>query len=450
MKNQNICLSRLSLNTDSSHFVKAERHNDTPPILWMYSALFPHFGIPSELDYPINKGVPLAAIEFFEFELGFSRIWEHLDMDKRVGEQPFPKKIVFSHDNGYLLYLDTGWLNDSNQDSRTQELLRKIEGYDDLSTSDKESAINSLCISRSGRGKSNEKSYLYIDQISLYVPCPSKRRAKEFNKMIEQLNAYMSVNDTDAKNHSDNAKIHMLVKEDYDMYFQDFDVSKFTPVLEHADVFYGDGFDDYNKQLLKKLEEEKKGVVLFHGSPGTGKTHYIRHLLKELTVLQKRVIYIPPTLVEAMTDPGLVSFLTTNIIEEERDTILLIEDAEPLLESREEQGGIRTTGISNLLNSTDGLLNDVLGLVVICTFNTELRNIDKALLRPGRLLARKEFKKIKKENLGEAATILGVKLDAEEIPNDSYSVAELINLKKEKAVLLHDHEEEKRTIGFGN
>ena len=449
MKNH-ICLSRFTLDGDSSHFTKAERHNDTPPILWMYSKVFPHRGIPSELDYPINKGVPLGAISFIEFELGFERIWEHLDMDKRVGDKPFAKKMVFAHTDGYLMYVDTGWVNESNQDSRAQELLRKIENFKDLDIDDKESALESLNISREGKGKSNEHSYLYIDQISLYVPCPGKRRVNSFNKLMTQLNAYMSVNDTDSRNHSDNAKIHMLVKEDYDMYFQDFDVSKFTPVIKNADLFYGDGFGKFNKKLLNKLESEKKGVVLFHGSPGTGKTHYIRHLLKELTVLQKRVIYIPPTLVEAMTDPGLVSFLTTNIIEEERDTILLIEDAEPLLESREDQGGIRTTGISNLLNSTDGLLNDVLGLVVICTFNTELKNIDKALLRPGRLLARKEFKKIKIDNLEKAAKIIGVKL-GDDIPDDSYSVAELINLKQDKAVLLHDHEvKDRRSIGFGN
>ena len=88
-------------------------------------------------------------------------------------------------------------------------------------------------------------------------------------------------------------------------------------------------------------------------------------------------------------------------------------------------------------------------LIMDGTFNTELKNIDKALLRPGRLLARKEFKKIKTKNLKKAAKIIGVNLP-DDIPNDSYSIAELINLKQDKAVLLHDHEDIKRsTIGFG-
>jgi hypothetical protein len=446
MKNKQLIYPSTS--DDSGHYLKGERHTDHPPILWMYSKVFnKEYGIPTELCYPINKGVTLTVMEFIEFELGFSRMWEQLDLDKKVGDKPFARKAVFVRDDGYMIYVDTSWLNESSQDSRALELLDKIKKLSDIDDLSKESAMASVHIAK--HTNKTGSTYLYVNDIILYTPSPYLRDDKTFNKLMNTLNAYMSVNDTDTKNHCNNAKIHMLVKEDYDMYFQDFDVSKFTPVLEHPDVFYGDGFGDYNKQLLSKLEDERKGVVLFHGSPGTGKTHYIRHLLKELTVLEKRVIYIPPTLVEAMTDPGLVSFLTTNIIEEERDTILLIEDAEPLLESREDQGGIRTTGISNLLNSTDGLLNDVLGLVVICTFNTELKNIDKALLRPGRLLARKEFKKIKKENIGKAAEILGINIDSEDIPSESYSIAELINLKKEKAVLLHDHEETRRTIGFG-
>lgn len=446
MKNKQFNFSAINMSEDNSHFLKPERHSDTPPVLWLYSRLHPGMGIPSELDYPMNKGVTLSVMDFIEIELGFERVWEYLDMDLKVGDKPFAKKAMFMRRDGYAIYVDTAWVNESSQDSRTLDLLNKIKNFKDLDDISKESALANINVSKNNTKLGN--SYLYVDRFTVYTPCPSERNNKSFNDLMKKINDYMAVNDADSQKHSTNAKIHMLVKEDYDMYFQDFDVSKFTPVLEHADVFYGDGFSKYNDQLLSKLDEERKGVVLFHGSPGTGKTHYIRHLLKELTILEKRVIYIPPTLVEAMTDPGLVSFLTTNIIEEERDTILLIEDAEPLLESREEQGGIRTTGISNLLNSTDGLLNDVLGLVVICTFNTELKNIDKALLRPGRLLARKEFKKIKIENLEKAAKIIGVKLN-EDIPNDSYSIAELINLKQDKAVLLHDHEENRRTIGFG-
>ena len=60
---------------------------------------------------------------------------------------------------------------------------------------------------------------------------------------------------------------------------------------------------------------------MLHGEPGTGKTYYFRHLLSEIAPKQK-VIYIPPYLVEMISQPRFVDFLT-----EEKGAILMIEDA---------------------------------------------------------------------------------------------------------------------------
>jgi ATP-dependent 26S proteasome regulatory subunit len=43
------------------------------------------------------------------------------------------------------------------------------------------------------------------------------------------------------------------------------------------------------------------------------------------------------------------------------------------------------------LNITNGLLNDITKIQVIATFNMDKKNIDKALLRPGRLLKEHKF-----------------------------------------------------------
>lgn len=45
-----------------------------------------------------------------------------------------------------------------------------------------------------------------------------------------------------------------------------------------------------------------------------------------------------------------------------------------------------------LLNLTDGLLGESLGVQIVATFNTDVKNIDKALLRKGRLSNIYEFK----------------------------------------------------------
>jgi ATP-dependent 26S proteasome regulatory subunit len=47
-----------------------------------------------------------------------------------------------------------------------------------------------------------------------------------------------------------------------------------------------------------------------------------------------------------------------------------------------------------LLNLTDGLMGDFVNIKFICTFNTDIKNIDQALLRKGRITCKYEFKKL--------------------------------------------------------
>jgi ATP-dependent 26S proteasome regulatory subunit len=66
----------------------------------------------------------------------------------------------------------------------------------------------------------------------------------------------------------------------------------------------------------------------------------------------------------------------------------VIEDAEELITSRDE---VRNSNLSMLLNLTDGLMGESLGIQIVATFNTNVTNIDKALLRKGRLSTIYEF-----------------------------------------------------------
>jgi ATP-dependent 26S proteasome regulatory subunit len=64
--------------------------------------------------------------------------------------------------------------------------------------------------------------------------------------------------------------------------------------------------------------------------------------------------------------------------------------------------------LSFLLNLTDGLLADSLGIQIIATFNTELKNIDKALLRKGRLSAIYEFKALATDRANKLLQSIGI------------------------------------------
>jgi len=171
-------------------------------------------------------------------------------------------------------------------------------------------------------------------------------------------------------------------------------------------------------------------------------TFYIRHLLSKISETDN-VLYFPPTMVNTITDPGFVNFINTWVNDNEKSCILLIEDAEPLLVSRDTDE--RNIGITNLLNLTDGLLNDIFGIKIICTFNTSLNNLDKALLRPERLIARKEFTPLSKERGLKLAE--KIKIDKERIKNDM-TLADIYSIKKNTEVLLHNVDTNKKTIGF--
>jgi ATP-dependent 26S proteasome regulatory subunit len=86
------------------------------------------------------------------------------------------------------------------------------------------------------------------------------------------------------------------------------------------------------------------------------------------------------------------------------DSILVIEDAENVIRDRMSEENL---SVANLLNISDGLLSDCLNLQVICTFNTNISRIDKALLRKGRIIAKYEFKPLQIKKAELISEILG-------------------------------------------
>ena len=149
---------------------------------------------------------------------------------------------------------------------------------------------------------------------------------------------------------------------------------------------------------------------------------------------------MPPNMVDHLVDPMFMTFLTRQVQHWSSDgnfCVLLIEDAEPLLAKRQE--GVRIQGITNLLNMSDGLLNDMLNLQIICTFNVDLRKLDSALLRPGRLIARKEFKALSELDANLLAQRLGIK----HVFTAPATLGEIYALRKNQNILIHDVEPDK-------
>ncbi|HOG19288.1 MAG TPA: AAA family ATPase [Salinivirgaceae bacterium] len=156
-----------------------------------------------------------------------------------------------------------------------------------------------------------------------------------------------------------------------------------TPKLSIKDNYNNDLLPIHKTILNRLQKKDDKGLVLLHGKPGTGKTSYLRYLIGQL---DKNVIFLPPNMATLITEPGLVELLMDN-----KNSIFVIEDAENILIDRNQSG---SSAVSALLNLTDGLLSDCLNIQIICTFNTDLSKLDKALLRKGRLIAKYEFNEL--------------------------------------------------------
>lgn len=252
--------------------------------------------------------------------------------------------------------------------------------------------------------------------------------------------------------------IEMVSMANGSFYAEDFYLKDDFVKWKYPEEHYGKGFKDFHKKLMKKIYYNSKGLIVFHGEPGSGKTQYIRKIIQDLTG-KSRILYFSPAMINSITNPDFIDFIQEWAKESEDDNkkrIIILEDAEPLLESRENG---RNIGITNLLNLTSGLLSDFLSIQYICTFNTKIDEIDQALLREERLTAIKKFNNLDYEETIKLAELLKIKKeDIDELLEEKkkkisnkkgLSLAEIYSIKDNNEILEHNVNINKhKKIGF--
>ena len=196
---------------------------------------------------------------------------------------------------------------------------------------------------------------------------------------------------------------------------------------------YGKGFKPIHEKIINTLNQKNgKGLVLLHGTPGTGKTHYLKYIASK--VKDKRVLFIPPYLADFITSPEMTPFLIQN-----SNSILFIEDAERVITDRNNGGA---NGVSNILNITDGILSDILKIQIVATFNMDKAKIDSALLRKGRLIAEHKFDALPIEDANNLIKHLGKNY----VTTKPITLTEIYNLEETE----YKSEDKYSPIGFNN
>lgn len=193
--------------------------------------------------------------------------------------------------------------------------------------------------------------------------------------------------------------IHLIVQQRNSLDTEPFKLA--CPELD-VEMNYGRKFADSYETIFKSLNDHKNDergrLLLLHGEPGTGKTTFINYLANKIN---RKILWLPTMLAESITSPGFISLLMEN-----KGCVLIIEDAERVIGDRT-SGSSSSIGVSNILNLTDGVLGDALQIHVIATFNTAKENIDKALLRSGRLIAEHKFDALPVEDTNRLLAHLG-------------------------------------------
>lgn len=199
---------------------------------------------------------------------------------------------------------------------------------------------------------------------------------------------------------------------------------------------YNDDFMDVHNAIEKAIVEGQKGIVLLHGIPGSGKTHYLENI-PFIPAINRKVIYVPPYMVRSLTDPNFIGFM----VEEFKNAVVIIEDGEQAIGARD-SGEFDSSAVSNILNLSDGMMGESLNILLVCTFNMDVHRVDAAIKRKGRMVAEYKFEALKKDK----AQVLAKQLHGEgvEIVADM-SLADIYGLDKENFAEI---EPQKRSIGF--
>ncbi len=204
---------------------------------------------------------------------------------------------------------------------------------------------------------------------------------------------------------------------------------RFENVEADIESNYNDDFKAVDEKIHDSFDSLGSGLILFYGVPGTGKTTYIKSLISQYP--DSNFIFVQNEFIKHLLEPNFISFLL-----KQRNSILIIEDAEKVLATRTHLK--EDSFVSTILQLTDGLFSDYLNIKIICSFNISLSKIDTALLRKGRMITKYEFKPLERDKTRRLLSKMGIEGKYTEL-----TISEIFNYNES------DYQEPKpKKIGF--
>ena len=165
--------------------------------------------------------------------------------------------------------------------------------------------------------------------------------------------------------------------------------------------------------LMEVREPERGRLLLWHGAPGTGKTHALRALARAWRPWCFTHCILDPDELLGPDPSYLLKVLDWD--DDDRWQLLVLEDAGAL--ARHDAG--RRSGMTQLLNLTDGLLGQGAKALVLITTNEPAASLNPALRRSGRCLAEVEFAPL---SAAEASRWLGAELGRAHTLSELYAL----------------------------
>jgi hypothetical protein len=167
---------------------------------------------------------------------------------------------------------------------------------------------------------------------------------------------------------------------------------------DNIDLFYNSATFKGITKSIKGIKKADKGLTIFYGPRGTGKTSIINHVASKL---DRIVIFIPSSMIEhTINNPEFRKF-----IKKYEKPILVVDDCEMFFGDIYSKSSIFS---NNVLQMVDGFLSDTMNANLILIMNIDDEDeIDPSLLECNNLIEVVEFTNLTVEESNDLAKSLG-------------------------------------------